>query len=455
MSASTFSPNGNGSADILTRPIGANARPRRATAPSPPPDMDRKLDPRPRQRKRMGLIGLAVFAVAAIVWYAVQSNAGTRVNVAAGSIATAVVATEGFQEYVTVTGQVLPRHTVYLDAVAGGRVEEIYLQEGAALMAGFPILRLSNDDMQLRLINAEAQRIEQINRLQDTRFRMEQNALSLRQQLAELDYNTQRLQRDLDRKRALHDQGLISDQEYEEVADEYQYFASRRHLTLSAYQQDSLRMAAQVTRMEGTVASMEANQQVIERILDNLVVRAPVDGELTALDVNIGELHSSGSRLGQIDRTDGYKLRAEIDEFYLSRVRKGQRGTTQSISGETFDVQIEKIYPEVNNGRFEVDAVFLGTPPDDIRRGQTVRYRLALSESSMATVVPRGGFHQSTGGNWVYVVDASGDEAARRTIRLGRQNDQYFEVLDGLTAGERVITSAYDRFGDADLLKLN
>lgn len=432
---------------ILTTPIGGGAG--RATGEG----VDRRLKKRLWTRRRMvtGLIVVAVVALAA--WAFLSSLGGRRLRVQAERLTISTVEFGPFQEYVPVTGNVLPRTTVYLDAVEGGRVEEIYVLEGAMVERGTPLLRLSNNDLQLRLINADAQRLEQINRVQDMQFRMEQNALDLRQQLAQMDYQIRRLERLNVRNEELLSAQGISRQEFETVQDELDYWLRNRTLTLEGYRQDSLRMSEQLDQMQESVRRMEANYEVIESILDNLTVRAPVAGQLTALNVELGELHNPGSQFGQIDVLDGFRIRAGVDEFYIARVQRGQPATTLPVAGAEYPMVVTRVYPEVANGRFEVDLEFQGDPPPGIRRGQTVRFRLEMSEPEDAMLLPMGGFFQATGGNWIYALDGNG-EAVRREIRVGRRNPQYLEVVEGLSEGDRVVTSSYDTFGDADRLVL-
>ena len=403
--------------------------------------------------RRLATIAGAVALIALLAWAYSQTLGGQRLRVAAERLSTAKVEVAPFQEYAQVTGNVLPRTTVYLDAVEGGRVEEVFVEEGTQVTAGMPLLRLSNNDLQLRLINADAQRIEQINRVQDTQFRMEQNALNLRQQLAEMNYQIDRLRRIHERNQDLFDKQLISEQEYDQTAKEYSYWQRNKDLTLAGYRQDSLRTSDQLRRMRASVTRMDANFQVIQEILDNLTVRAPISGHLTSLNVELGELHSPGYRFGQIDELDGFKLRAAVDEFYISRVFPGQTATTLPVAGQEYKMVVRRVFPEVQNGRFDVDFDFVGAQPEGVRRGQTIRFRLEMSDPDEAVVIPKGGFFQATGGAWIFVVGDDG-LARRRDIRVGRQNPQFLEVLDGLVSGETVITSSYDAFGDADILVL-
>lgn len=415
--------------------------------------IDRKIDRVWWTPARIGLI-VAGLAVAALLVYAILSTSGgQRLNVDRERLTVETVREGPFQELISVTGTVVPRTTIYLDAVEGGRVEEVYVQEGAFVEEGEPILLLSNNDLQLRLLSAEAQRIEQRDRLQNTRFNMEMNSLSLRQQLAEMNYQIERLSKQFERQAQLYDKRLVSQQEYESVRDEYEYWQRRRDLTLQAYQQDSLRMESQISQMESALGRMERNFQVIQDNLENLVVRAPVAGQLTMLDAEVGQIRSTGSRFGQVDVLDGFRVRAQIDEFYIARISHGQRARGE-VAGREYELLATRVYPEVREGRFEVDFAFEGPAPEGIRRGQTLRFRLEMSDPSQAVMVPRGGFYQTTGGNWIFVLDDAGEEAVRRFIQVGRQNPSHFEVLSGLDPGEEVITSSYDTFGDADRLIL-
>lgn len=415
--------------------------------------MDRKVQKRMWTPKRIALIGAIVLFVAVVAYGFSTTTGGKKLNVEREKLTIATVTEGDFQELISVTGNVMPRTTIYLDAVEGGRVEEVFVQEGAMVEAGQPLLRLSNNDLRLRLMQNEAALAEQVSYLQNARFQIEQNRLNLRQQLIQMDYEIQRLQRDHSRNQELYEKQLISDATYEQTRDELEYFQRRKQLTLDSYRQDSLSQAARVNQMAEAVDRMRANFGLLQEALQNLTFRAPRAGHLTMLDAEIGELRSPGSRFGQIDvLNDGYKVRAAIDEFYITRVQRGQRAVGEQ-SGQEYEMQIIRVYPEVRDGRFEVDLEFVGEPPS-IRRGQTLRFRLEMSDPSRAVLVPRGGFYQTTGGNWIYVLDESGDEATKRFIRIGRQNPTHYEVLDGLQPGEQVVTSSYDTFGDADRLVL-
>jgi HlyD family secretion protein len=363
----------------------------------------------------------------------------------------AEVETGAFQEYIPVIGTVEPLRTVFLDAAEGGRVEEIFVEEGAMLEAGDPIVRLTNNDLQLDLLNREAQFYETMNYLRQARLQMEQNQLSLREQIVETNYQMKRLEREHERNMELHEKGLLSDKDFELTADELEYQRQRRELMLASHRQDSLMRTVQVDQLEMSVNRLQQNLGVVRENLENLVVRAPITGHLTSFDAEIGEAIGNGQRLGQVDKLDGFKVNVPIDEHYLARINETQQGSFP-FAGEDYEMVIRKVYPEVQNGRFEVDMEFMGDVPAGIRRGQTVRIGLELGDLTDAVLIPRGGFFQSTGGNWIFVV--IGGEAIRRPIQLGRQNPQQFEVLQGLEPGEQVITSSYDTFGDVERLIL-
>ena len=414
--------------------------------------LDRRLEKKFWTKQRI-LMGGAILAFLAMLAYGYSTTTGgRRLNIDRDKITVATVVRGPFQENIAVTGNVLPLTTVFLDAVDGGRVEEIFVLEGTTVEKGDPLLRLSNNNLELNLISADAQRIEQINRLEDIRFRMKQNALDLRQQLADMDYRVQRLDKIHTRSKEMYDKQLISQQEYEEVKFELDFWRRNKRLTLDGYRQDSLQMVTQLTQMGASVRRMEANYGVLERIMDNLTLRAPVSGHLTALNAEIGEIKSSGDRFGQVDVLTGYKVRAGVDEYYIARVNRSQTAMTQPIAGNEYKMKVNRVYPEVRDGRFEVDLEFVGEVPGGLRRGQTIRFLLEMSDPAEALLLPKGGFFQSTGGNWVYVLDPSGDFAVKRTISIGRQNTQNYELMEGLEPGDQVVTSSYDTFGDADRL---
>ena len=327
------------------------------------------------------------------------------------------------------------------------------MEAGSFVKKGDPIVKLANTNLQLDVMYREALTYQNINDAQNRRLSIEQNSIAVKAQLADAEYQADRTELTFRRDSALISKKLISDQEFLQSKYEYESWLRRRALARENFRQDSLMRLNQLVQLDGSVARLQANLQMTQHNLENLVIRAPVTGQLTSLNAEIGESKSPGQRLGQIDVLNNFKVRAAIDEFYIARINAGQKGDFD-LTGTTYSLRITKVFPEVKEGRFEVDMVFDNTTPPGIRRGQTLQVRLELGDLSEAVLVPRGGFYQKTGGQWVYVVDQSGDFAVKRNIKLGRQNPQVFEVLEGLEPGEQVITSTYDNFGDNDKLML-
>jgi HlyD family secretion protein len=417
--------------------------------------VDRKIEQSLFTPKRIAFGIVAALAIGALAYGVWATATGGRVyNVDREKITVSTVQEGDFQEFIAVTGNALPEQTVYLDAVEGGRIEELYVQEGARVEKGERILRLSNNDLRLRVLNSEASIAEQQSSMEQLKLQMQQQSLDLQQQVANLEYQIKQLERQHQRQQRLWEQDLISKEEYLSTKDELEYQRRRLRLTRSAYVQDSLAQQSRLNTMAQTEERLRRNYDVLRESLENLTVRAPIAGQLTALDAEIGEIISSGSRLGQVDRVDDYKIQAQIDEFYIERVRRGQTATTQPIGGTEYELTVTRVYPEVENGQFRVDLQFADTSPESMRRGQSVRLKLELGSPEEARLLARGGFYQSTGGNWAYVLTDDGSAAERQPIRLGRQNPNYFEVLEGVEPGDKVVTSSYDTFGDADRLSL-
>jgi HlyD family secretion protein len=415
--------------------------------------VDRKVKKNRWTTRRIAVVGAGGLGVLVLAILLINTTRGGRtLNVQGDRLTVSTVVLGPFQEFIAVTAAAVPMRTIFLDAIEGGRIEEVYAREGELVEQDQPLLRLTNSELQMRLMSSEAQLAEQMSNLQQMRFQIEQNRLNLRQQLAQMDYDIVRLTRQHGRNEQLHSRNLISAEEYERVNDELNYLERRRQLTLASFRQDSLSQETRITQMEQSVNRLRQNFGILQDNLENLTVRAPIAGRLTALDAEVGEIRPSGSRFGQIDVLDGYRVRAQIDEFYIERIHYGQRAVTQPIGGQVHELSVQRIYPEVRDGRFEVDLLFDGDEPEGLRRGQTIRVRLELGDSEEATLVSRGGFYQSTGGNWAFVLSGDGSEAVRRPLRIGRQNPENFEVLSGLESGDRVIVSGYETFGNADRL---
>lgn len=415
--------------------------------------MDRPIEKKRWTLKRIGKVGIPAAFFMFLLLYLLIGDHSSKLNVEAERITISTVTKAPFQEYIPVTGTIQPLQTFFLDAAEGGRIDSIFVEAGNVVSKGDRILKLANTNSQLDVLYREALLFEQINNARNTRLAIEQNSLTLRGQLADVEYQIIRLQRLHDRDTLLFRKQLISRQEFEQVTDEYEYWQSKQIITVENFKQDSLLRRVQLDQLNASIKRMQSNLDLVKRSLEDLVVRAPISGELTSLNAEIGQSKSPGQRLGQIDVLDGFKVRAEIDEFYISRINSGQKGTFD-LGTTSYSLTVGKVYPEVREGRFEVDMLFEGSPPQGIRRGQTLQIRLQLGDLSDALIVARGAFYQKTGGQWAYVVDKSGAFAVKRNIRLGRQNPQTFEVMEGLEPGEQVITSAYDNFGDIDKLVL-
>lgn len=415
--------------------------------------MDRPIRKKKITPKRIAMAAGGLFIIVLIILGLKTAGSGSILRVDSEKLIISEITYDKFLEFIPVQGTIMPIKTFYLDALQGGTVVEVFLEEGNMVEIGDNILRLDNTDLHLDIMYREAQLIEQINNLRNTRLAMEQNSLRLRGELLEIDRMISNTEREYNTSVKLKEKNLISDDEFEQKKNEYEYWKERKALTLETQKQDSILREIQISQLEESVDRMQSNMEIVRKKLENLIVRAPIAGHLTSLNAEVGESKARGERLGQIDVLEGFKIRAEIDEYYIARINVGQKGEVK-IAGDDYKLVATKVYPEVRNGRFFVDMEFTGNPPENIRRGQTAQVKLALGDLSEATLLPRGGFFNETGGNWIFVVDISGDFAVRREIRLGRMNPQVYEVLEGLEPGERVVTSSYANFKDFDRLVL-
>jgi len=413
--------------------------------------MDRIIQKKKWTPKRIAWVSGTTIFVFLLAYGLLTIGGSSNLRIEASKLTISQVEFGDFQEFIAVTGTIVPIKTFYLDATQGGTVMEVFLEEGSYLEVGERILRLDNTDLHLDVMYREAQLFEQMNNLRNTRLLMEQNTLMLRADLLEIDRQIGDSKRRYDQCVRLKEKRLISEHEFEQASDEHEYWRKKRELTLETQRQDSTLRAIQIGQLEASVARMQANMEIIKQKMENLVIKAPIAGHLTSLNAEVGQLKAPGERLGQIDVLEGFKISANVDEYYISRISTGQEGEVK-IAGKTYRVKSSKVYPEVRDGRFQVDMEFVDAEPEGIRRGQSVQIRLALGELSQAVMLARGGFYNDTGGNWAYVLDSSGKFAAKRKIRLGRYNTRVYEVLEGLEPGEKVITSSYDTFGDFDRL---
>ncbi|MBR5275048.1 MAG: efflux RND transporter periplasmic adaptor subunit [Bacteroidales bacterium] len=385
-----------------------------------------------------------------ILWLIFRDDASTlRIN---GDMLTVSEVKAGeFNDYIRVSGQVHPMTTIQLSPREAGIVEEIVIEEGTQVNAGDVIIRLSNDDLDLEILNSEANLAEKENALRNTMIQMEQEKMQLSLNILELETEVKRKGRALESQKRLFDDGLIGKEEYLRSEEDYTLFCKKLEVTLARAEQDSMYRNVQIQQMQESLKNMKINMQRIRMRKDNLEVKAPIDGELGLLDVVLGQSVGSGMKIGQINATGSYKIEAQIDEHYIDRVFAGLSATFER-QNETYDAVIRKVYPEVRNGKFQADFKFSEEQPANIRTGQTYYLNLQLGQPESAILIPRGTFYQKTGGKWIYVVAPDGGKAVKREIRIGRQNPQFYEVLEGLEPGERVITSGYDNFGDNEVL---
>lgn len=415
--------------------------------------MDRKIEKPKFPVKKIVIWGAGIVGIALMAAFIIEQAGSRSLKINADRIVISPVTTGVFKDFIPVRGRFTPRKTVFLDTIEGGRVERRLVEDGAMLKAGDLIVVLSNTSLQLDVTRNEVLTTEQLNNMRTIELQLEQNRLQHKRNLVEMDYQIKRLKRLRERQRELVEKAALSASELEDTEDELEYFISRRDVTLESQATDARLQETQLEFLQVSGAQLEQNVAIARKNLDALNVRAPVDGKLSGFDVEVGQSIARGGRLGQIDDPDNFKLRASIDEYYLGRVDIGQSAIFEK-AGHSYQLTISKIYPQVKNGQFEIDMIFTSEEPVAIRRGQTIQTRLTLGDSTAALLIPNGAFYQDTGGNWMFVVSADGTEAVKRNVRLGRRNSRFIEVLEGLEAGERVVTSPYSSFKDMDRLKL-
>lgn len=377
----------------------------------------------------------------------------SKLNVEKEKITIESIIENEFKDYFAQIGTVEPIRTIFLDAIEGGRVEEILIDEGNMVKKGDVIIRLSNTGLILEISNNEAAVSTSINEFENRKIQLELQTIQRNQTLIETERQLKMQKRQYEYNKKLFADEHISKEEFDQSFELYSATKQQYDLLNEALKSDSLYREVQLKAMEGQIGRMQENLKIIQGKMDYLNVKAPVNGELASLVPEIGQVFTHGFRIGAINILENYKLRVEIDEHYIARVRKGLPGSFD-FAGSNYTLVIDKVYPEVNNGRFGVDMLFTSEKPDQIRIGQTFRLKLELGESKQAVLIPRGGFYQSTGGQWVYVVNEKGNLAVKRSISIGRQNPKYYEVLEGLNPGEQVIVSSYDNFNDVDQLIL-
>lgn len=391
--------------------------------------------------------GIAIIAI--VVLLATTSSNSMRVDRA--NLTTATVEKGEFNDYTRISGNVQPLVSVQLSPHEGGIVQEILIEEGSQVKTGDPILILSNDNLDLQILNAEAELAEKENILRNTMIQMEQQKLSVRQEELQLSTEVKRNLRNFRQQEALFKEKLIPKEDYLKAKEDYELAEKRFQLIKERSAQDSLYRSVEIRQMRQSLENMRMNMEMIRGRKEKLIVRAPIDGELGLLDVNLGQSVAEGSMIGQINSMDSYKLETKIDEHYIDRIVPGLIANFDR-QGKQFEVVLRKVYPEVREGKFQADFKFEEERPENLRRGQTYYLDLQLGQPEEAVIIPRGSFYQKTGGRWIYVLDKNGNKATRREIKIGRQNPQYYEVTEGLEPGEQVIVSSYDRFGDNETL---
>lgn len=415
--------------------------------------MDRVIEKKKWSTKKIlsiGGIAAIVLLIAASYYF---TSGKSKLNVDTERITISTISKGAFQELIPVNGVVLPQTTIYLDALEGGRVEEKFVEDGAIMHKGDPILRLSNTDLELTLATQETSVFNVLTQMNISKSNATQNTTRQLNQMAEVENALTEAERVYKLNKRLYEQKAIGEQEFRQSEIAYHYQVRRKKLTEDLLQQDAAAVKLMTTQDQKSLAQMQHTLELMRKKVGDLVVRAPIDGQLTSLDAEIGQNITKGQRLGQLDDTTGFKVRVDIDEHYISRVFTGQYGTF-TFAGKDYKLRIKKVYTQVVNGRFQVDMEFENETPSGIRRGQTLQIRLALSDETQAILLSKGGFYQQTGGNWIFKVSEDGRKAFRVDISIGRQNPDYYELLQGLKPGDKVITSSYENFGDIQELIL-
>lgn len=414
--------------------------------------MDRVKPKKFWNTKRIGIIGGSVLLVSFLVYQFFFADKRSKLNVEQDKLTISEVRQGKFDEFIVVTGVVQPLKTIQLDAIVGGYVTEKLIEGGNMVKQGDVLLRLENQNLKLSFLQSETEASRLVNDLQNTRQNLKVARFTLQKTLSDLDFQLDQAKDAHDRNIKLYRDKVIPEADYLKTKRDYEKLVRQREIEIESqkYQEENAKM--QITQLEGTLASTQKNVSLWRQTLDNLVVKAPVSGLLSSMNIEVGSNISQGQNIGQIDDLNGFKMRVSVDEHYLSRIFVGLNGSME-FNGKDYPLKIIKIYPEISSGRFEVDMKFDNGAPELVKRGQSAPIRLQLGQPSQATLLPVGGFFSETGGNWVYVVGDGGKRAAKRRITLGRKNPEYFEVLEGLKPGEKVITSSYENFGDNEVLE--
>ncbi len=412
--------------------------------------MDRKIEKKKWTAKKIITIAVAVAVVATLATISISTIGKSRLNVEADRISIGTAKEDKFREFIPVTGIVQPVSTIYLDLQEGGRVEEIFVEDGVVLKKGQPILQLRNTDLEMSLVSQETSVYSLLTNMQISQNTARQNTIAKLNQMVDVDNALREAERIYSLNKLL-DKSAIPMQEYIKSENDYYYQMEKKKLTIEILKQDSIASAQQLVQLEESYVRAHNALELMRRKFSDLTVTSPVDGQLTSLDAEIGQNKNKGERVGQVDVLSGFKVRVDVDEHYISRIYTGLEGQYKR-GDSTFTLTIKKVYTQVTNGRFAVDMFFAGAVPENIRRGQSLQIRIALSDEAEALIIPRGGFYQQTGGNWIFKLSKDGSTAYRTSIRIGRQNPDYYEVLEGLEPGDRVIVNSYENYGDVQEL---
>ena len=415
--------------------------------------MDRVIEKKKGLKpKTIALIGAGLIVAALLVRIILVSGTSTY-RTQKDKLTISAVEQGSFKDYISIIGTVMPITTIYLDLEEGGKVVEKIIEEGEMVKKGEVLFRMENNDLNLQILNTESQLAYQSNELRNTLIGMEQQKISNKQQLLNIDYEVVRLRRNFEQNNTLYEKGFISREAFLQSKENYELAMRDRELRYERMVQDSIFRENQKSQMNNSLHNMQQNLFMVRQRLESLKVKAPADGQLGTLDIEIGQSINRGQRVGQLQILDEYKVVAQIDEHYIDRVRRELNGTFERQDRQ-FDIEVMKVYPEVREGRFQVDFKFSKEMPDNLRAGQTYHIKLELGQPVDAVLLPRGGFFQSTGGQWVFVLDESGNYATKRSIKIGRQNPLFYEVIEGLQPGEKVITNSYDSFGKNERIEL-
>ncbi|MDO5970844.1 efflux RND transporter periplasmic adaptor subunit [Flavivirga aquimarina] len=415
--------------------------------------MDIPIEKKRFTKSKIAIIAGTILLISFIIFVFVSSGGKSKLNVDTERIMVSTVTNGVFQENIPVSGIVLPITTIYLDALEGGRVEEIFVEDGTIMKQNEPILRLSNTDLELSLVNQETSVYNLLTQMQISQNAARQNTINKLNQMTDVESAFIEANRLYQLNKTLYDQKAIGRHEFQESENNYNYQKQRMELAQQILKQDSISVQQETNQAKSSFSRTQSALKLMRKKVGDLVVRAPVEGQLTSLVAEIGQSINKGNRLGQIDVLSGFKVRVDIDEHYISRIYSGQTGTFP-FNGKNYKLLIKKVYTQVTDGRFQVDMLFDEKVPEGIRRGQSLQIRLALSDEKQAILIPKGGFFQKTGGNWVFKLSDDGKLAYKVDIQLGSQNTEYYEVLKGLNPDDKVVTSSYDNFGDKQELIL-